>query len=192
MRLGILGGSFDPIHHGHLIVAQVARETLGLDRVLLMVSATQPLKVRHGAPAVHRLRMTELAAEGIPGLEVDGREVSRGGTSYTVDTLRELHGEHPGAKLVLLLGSDAAAQLPQWHEVEAVMQLAQVTVFDRAGVPSPEGLDRLDVPALELSSTAVRMRAAAGLSLRGWVPELTASGSGGTVFALEFGGPGRR
>lgn len=190
MRLGILGGSFDPIHHGHLIVAQVARESLGLDRVLLTVSATQPLKVRHGAPAVHRLRMTELAAEGIPGLEVDGREVARGGTSYTVDTLRELQVEHPGAELVLLLGSDAATQLPRWHEVEAVMQLAKVAVFRRAGVPVPEGLHQLDVPALELSSSAIRVRAAAGQSLRGWVPERVADYISGLDLYRTQGGAG--
>lgn len=190
MRLGILGGSFDPIHHGHLIVAQVAREALGLDRVLLMVSATQPLKVRHAVPAVHRLRMAELAAEGIPGLEVDGREVSRGGTSYTVDTLRELQVEHPGTELVLLLGSDAAQQLPQWHEVEDVMRLAQLVVFARAGVPVPEGFRELEVPALELSSTAIRARAAAGRSLRGWVPERVADYISGLDLYRTQGGAG--
>ena len=190
MRLGILGGSFDPIHHGHLIVAQVARETLGLDRVLLMVSASQPLKERHGVSATHRLRMTELAAEGIPGLGVDGREVARGGTSYTVDTLRELRAEHPGTELVLLLGSDAAAQLPQWREVEEVHRLARPVVFGRAGGPVPDGLEEIVVPAMELSSTVIRARAAAGLSLRGWVPERVADYISGLDLYRTQGGAG--
>lgn len=190
MRLGILGGSFDPIHHGHLIVAQLAREALGLDRVLLLVSANQPLKERHGVAAVHRLRMTELAAEGIPGLEVDGREVARGGTTYTVDTLRELGNEYPGVSLVLLLGSDAAAQLPQWREVEELLRLAHPVAFRRAGAAVPEGFEEIVVPAMELSSTAIRARAAAGLSLRGWVPERVADYISGLDLYRTQGGAG--
>lgn len=190
MRLGILGGSFDPIHHGHLIVAQLAREVLELDRVLLMVSASQPLKKRHGVAAVHRLRMAELAAEGIPGLEVDGREVARGGTSYTIDTLRELAGQHRGADLVLLLGSDVATQLPRWHEVEEVLRLARLVVFRRSGTAVPEGFPELEVPVLELSSTAIRARAAAGRSLRGWVPERVADYISGLDLYRTQGGAG--
>ena len=190
VRLGILGGSFDPIHHGHLIVAQLAREALGLDRVLLMVSGTQPLKERHGVGAVHRLRMSERASEGIPGIEVDGREWGRGGTSYTVDTLRELTQEHPGAELVLLLGSDAAAQLPRWREVEEVLRLARLVVFRRAGAAVPEGFEEIAVPAIEISSTAVRARAAAGLSLRGWVPERVADYISGLDLYRTQGGAG--
>jgi nicotinate-nucleotide adenylyltransferase len=190
VRLGILGGSFDPIHHGHLIVAQVAREALNLDRVLLVVSASQPLKEHHGASAAHRLRMTELAVDGIPGLEVDGREVSRGGTSYTVDTLRELSLEHPGAELVLLLGSDAAAQLPQWREVEEVLRSARPVVFGRAGAAVPDGFDQIVVPAMELSSTAIRARARAGQTLRGWVPERVADYISGLDLYRTQGGAG--
>ena len=190
MRLGILGGSFDPIHHGHLIIAQLAREALGLDRVLLMVSAAQPLKEGHAVAAVHRLRMVELAAEGIPGLEVDGREVARGGPSYTVDTLRELGREHPGAELVLLLGSDAAAGLAQWREVDAVRRLAHLVVFRRAGTPVPEGVDSVEVPLLELSSTAIRARASSARSLRGWVPERVADYISGLDLYRTQGGAG--
>lgn len=190
MRLGILGGSFDPIHNGHLIVAQVARESLALDRVVLMVSASQPLKDRHGASATDRLRMTELAVEGIPGLEVDSREVARGGTTYTVDTLRELRAEHPGGEFVLLLGSDAAGQLSQWREVEEVLRLAHPVVFGRAGAPATEGFASIDVPAMELSSTAIRARARAGLSLRGWVPDRVADYISGLDLYRTQGGAG--
>ncbi len=178
------------MHHGHLIVAQVARETLGLDRVLLMVSASQPLKERHGVAAMHRLRMAQLAADGIPGLEVDGREVARGGTSYTVETLRELAGEYPRTELVLLLGSDAAAQLPQWREAEAVLRLARPVVFSRAGAAVPEGLEAIAVPAMEISSTEIRRRAARGLSLRGWVPERVADYISGLDLYRTQGGAG--
>jgi nicotinate-nucleotide adenylyltransferase len=190
VRLGILGGSFDPIHHGHLIVAQVAREALGLDRVLLMVSGHQPLKERHGVAAMHRLRMAQLACDGIPGIAVDGREVSRGGTSYTVDTLRELEKEQAGAELVLLLGSDAAGQLPRWREVEEVLRLAHLVVFARAGASVPEGFDEIRVPAMDISSTEIRSRAARGLSLRGWVPERVADYISGLDLYRTQGGAG--
>lgn len=190
MRLGILGGSFDPIHHGHLIAAQVAREALDLDRVLLMVSASQPLKPGHGAAATDRLRMVELAVEGIPGLVADGRELSRGGPSYTIDTLRELAAELPGTQLVLLLGSDAAARLSAWREPEQIAALARIVVFGRGQTAVPEGFDTVSVPALELSSTAVRARAAAGLSLRGWVPERVADYISGLNLYRIRGGAG--
>ena len=175
MRLGILGGSFDPIHHGHLIVAQLAREQLGLDRVLLLVAARQPLKVEHGATPEDRARMVELAVAEVTGLEVDRRELGRSGPSYTVDTLREVVTEHPGAELVLLLGGDAARQFPRWRAPDEIRALARLATFVRGGEDPPEGMgDLVQVPRLELSSTAIRTRAAAGLSLAGWVPPAVA------------------
>ncbi len=171
MRLGILGGSFDPIHHAHLIVAQLAREQLGLDRVVLMVAAHQPLKAGHGAPAVDRARMAELAIDGIEGLVVDCRELGRPGPSYTVDTLRELAAEQPGAELILLLGADTARQFASWRDPEGIRALATLAAFARSGEAPPAEIPlRVDVPRLELSSTAIRARAAAGRSLAGWVP----------------------
>lgn len=190
MRLGILGGSFDPIHHGHLIAAQLAHEALGLDRVLLVVSAAQPLKAGHGAPAVHRLRMTELASEGIAALAADGREIARGGTSYTVDTLRGLRDEWPGAELVLLLGSDAAAEFGRWRDPAGIRDLARVVTFARAGIAPPDGFETVAVPAVEISSTAIRARAARGLSLRGWVPERVADYISGLALYQQTGGAG--
>jgi len=189
LRLGLLGGSFDPIHHAHLIVAQSAREQLGLDRVLLLVSAAQPLKPGHGASALDRLRMVELAVEGIPGLVADGREVARGGPTYTVDTLRELAAEWPAAELVLILGSDAAAELPRWREAAEIPRLARLALVQRAGAPPLEGAAAVQVPAMELSSTAIRARAAAGRSLRGWVPARVADYiSGLALYRREEGG----
>lgn len=187
MRLGILGGSFDPIHNGHLIIAQLAREALALDRVLLVVSAQQPLKISHGAAPAHRLRMVELAVAGVDGLEADGREIARGGPSYMVDTLRELRGEAPGAELVLLLGSDAAADLPRWRESDAVRELARIAVFQR-GAAVPEADRAFEVPVIDISSTAIRERAAAGASLAGWVPGRVADYISGLALYQPQGG----
>ncbi len=189
MRLGILGGSFDPIHNAHLIAAQLAREALGLDRVLLVVSAHQPLKGGHGASAPQRLAMVERAVAGIPGLVADDREIRRGGPSYTIDTLRELAAETPGVELVLLLGSDAALDLPHWREPAAIRELARVVVFARQGAPA--ALEEvLQVPPLGISSTAIRERLRAGLGIRGWVPDGVADYISGLALYQAEGGKG--
>ncbi|MGQ0702096.1 MAG: nicotinate-nucleotide adenylyltransferase [Gemmatimonadales bacterium] len=170
MRIGIFGGSFDPIHHGHLIAAVTLREALELDEVRFVVAREQPLKPQgHGAPPEHRGRMTELAVEGTRGLCLDRSELDRPGPSYTVDTLRELQAALPGAELVLLLGSDAAAELPRWREPEVVQSLARVAVFGRGA-----GSEAVWVPRVEISSTEIRARARAGRPIRYWVPEAVA------------------
>ena len=133
MRIGILGGSFDPVHNGHLIVAQLLREALALDRVLLMVAAEQPLKGRHGARAADRLRMVELAVAGIPGLVADGREVARGGPSYTIDTLRELAAQ---GSAVLLFTSELT-EIPL--VCDRVVVLHQGRISDR--LPAAEATE---------------------------------------------------
>ncbi len=189
VRLGILGGSFDPVHNAHVIVAQLAREALALDRVLLMVSGTQPLKGGHGAPAVDRLRMVELAVATIDGLEADGREIGRPGPSYMVDTLIELAAEVPGAELVLLLGADAAAELPRWRQPDRIRALARVAVFRRGDEPVPDGMAAFDVPRLDISSTAIRARLRAGRGVRGWVPEAVVNYISGLALYQGEGGP---
>jgi nicotinate-nucleotide adenylyltransferase len=175
--VGVLGGSFDPVHNAHLIVAQLAREQLELDVVLLMVAAEQPLKLgQHMASAADRLRMVTLAADGVPGLRVDDRELRRPPPSYTVDTLRALHAELPAAELVLILGADAATGLSRWRDPRAIAELARIAVCQRgsdAAIPAEFTL-RVAVPQLDISSTAIRRRAAAGASLAGWVPERVA------------------
>ena len=176
--VGLFGGSFDPIHHGHLIVARIAAEVLGLDQVRFMPARAQPLKGgRHGADAAQRAAMVELAIAGEPGFALEAIELGRAGYSYTVDTLRALREREPGLEPVLLLGMDAAADLPRWKESAAVLDLARVAVFARAGSPVLEvpGVWRVvDVPALEISATALRRRAAAGRSIRYWVPDAVA------------------
>lgn len=172
MRLGILGGSFDPPHNAHIILARLALEQLQLDRVAFVVAASQPFKqASHHASAAHRLRMTALAVAGEAGLFADGRELDRPGPSYSIDTLRELHAEQPGRELVLLMGADVAAGFARWRDPDGVRALARVVVCRRHGEPDPgTGDHTLTMPAIEMSSTAMRARAAAGRPLGGWVP----------------------
>ena len=174
MRIGVFGGSFDPVHNAHLIVAQLAREQFALDRVLFTVAAAQPLKHgRHGATAEQRFRMVELAVTGIPGVVADPRELRRPPPSYTIDTLRELTVEHPGAELVLIMGADVAQRLDEWRDPDGIRKLATIAVCARTMSPAVGDME-IVVPAIDISSTAVRARAAARLSLAGWVPPTVA------------------
>ncbi len=176
MRIGLLGGSFDPIHHAHLILAQLAREQLHLDQVRFVVAGEQPFKVgRHLAPAEVRARMVELAIASIPGFVVDRREIARPGPSYTIDTIREILAENAGAELVLILGADAARGFGAWREPDTIRALARVAVCARGAEAPPTGFDSVvRMPLIELSSTTVRARVVAGRSLVGWVPERVA------------------
>jgi nicotinate-nucleotide adenylyltransferase len=173
--VGLLGGSFDPVHHGHLIVGQVAAETLRLDSLRFVPAREQPFKQgRHGASAEHRVAMLDLAVAGAAGLAVERAELARPGPSYTVDTLRAIHAREPGVELTLLLGADAAAELDAWREVEEIPRLATLVVFARPGVAVPSSpliARTIQVPAIEISATEVRRRAREGRSLRYWVPD---------------------
>jgi nicotinate-nucleotide adenylyltransferase len=196
VRIGVLGGSFDPIHNAHLIIARAALEALALDAVRLVVASTQPFKEgRHAAPAADRLRMVELAVDGVDGLVADGRELARPGPSYTIDTLRELRSEAADTELVLLMGSDTAAGFGRWREPEAIRAIAKIAVFRRPGTadgvaasPAGHGGDvEIAVPHLEISSTVIRERAAAGRSLAGWVHPAVAD----YIVASQLYGSGR-
>ncbi len=173
--VGLFGGSFDPVHHGHLIVAQVAAEALGLNSVRFVPARQQPFKHgRHAAPAEDRAAMLSLALAGVPGFEVERAELDRPGPSYTVDTLRALQAREAGLELTLLLGADAAVDLPAWRSVEEIPRLARIVVFARPGtaVPASKLIHRvIEVPAIDISATEVRRRAREGRSLRFWVPE---------------------
>ncbi|HEU4800638.1 MAG TPA: nicotinate-nucleotide adenylyltransferase [Gemmatimonadales bacterium] len=175
--VGLFGGSFDPIHHGHLILARIAMESLGLDEVRFLPAREQPFKVgQHGAGAEDRARMLELATEGAEGFGVDRMELSREGPSFTVDTLRTLVRESPDIEPVLLLGADAMHDFPKWREVDEVRRLARVAVFDRPdGLPVTEAVwRRVPAPLIDISSTAIRQRVRDGQSIRYWVPDAVA------------------
>ena len=176
--VGLLGGSFDPVHHGHLLAGQGAVEQLGLAELRFVVAREQPWKQgQHGASAAHRAAMLERAVDGDPVLRVERIELDRPGPSYTVDTLRALGAREPAAQFVLLLGSDAAAGLPQWHEAPEVSRLARVVAFARAGKPGPKlpgGIGEITVPGIEISSTSIRDRVRRGETIRYWVPDAVA------------------
>ena len=173
--VGLFGGSFDPVHHGHLIVGRVAAETLGLESLRFVPAREQPFKQgRHGASPEHRAAMLDLAVAGSPGLEVERAELGRAGPSYTVDTLRAIHAREPGLRLTLLLGADAAAELEAWREAAEIPRLASVVVFARHGAPVPASpliTRTIEVPAIEISATEVRRRIREGRSVRYWVPD---------------------
>ena len=137
MRVGILGGTFDPIHEGHLAAARGAMDCADLDRVLFVPSATPPHRGPAVADAEQRIAMARLAIAGEPRFEVADIEVRRGAISYTVDTLRELQRLHPGDELFLILGWDAAKLLPSWREPEEVRRLASILVVTRPGSGKP-------------------------------------------------------
>ena len=170
----LFGGSFDPVHLGHLIVAEAAAEAMGAP-VRFLPAREQPLKrAGHGASAAHRIAMLGAAVAGNPRFSVDAIELDLPAPSYTVDTLRALKRREPGNRFALLLGGDAARELPRWREADALAGLADVVVFARPGaaVPGDPRITRvIDVPAVDLSATDIRARVAAGRSIRYLVPE---------------------
>lgn len=175
-RIGIFGGTFDPPHVGHLVAAVDAQQVLGLDVVVLVVAGQpwQKAGSRQVSTGEDRLAMVRAAAADAEGLEVSALEVARGGPSFTADTLAELAAAHPGAELFLILGNDAAAGFETWDRFEEVAAMATLVVVDRPGSPTPpDGTFtwlRVDIPELEISSTEIRDRVAAGRSIRYLVP----------------------
>jgi nicotinate-nucleotide adenylyltransferase len=179
-RIGVLGGTFDPIHVGHLVAAVNARHDLHLDRVILMVanSPWQKTGQRSVTPAEDRLALVEAAVGQVEGLEAGRLEIDRGGESYTADTLAELQALDRESQLYLIVGWDVAAELTTWDRWEEIQQLATLVVVNRPGAGRPAGLDghgwrvaEVTVPNLEISSTDLRERAATGRPLDYLVPE---------------------
>jgi nicotinate-nucleotide adenylyltransferase len=178
VRLGVFGGTFDPVHLGHLVAAAEAHRALALDRVHLIPAGQHPWKggVRP-APAADRLAMLRLAVADDPRFLVDDREVQRPGPSYTVETLRSLRADHPGDSLFLLVGADAARDLPAWQAAEALGRLAEVVVLSRPGISVPDHpltARALEVPAVEISASQVRERCRRGEPVRYLVPDAVA------------------
>jgi nicotinate-nucleotide adenylyltransferase len=187
MRIGVYGGSFDPVHLGHLLLAECCREQAGLDRVLFVPAATQPHKQdRRLADPQHRIDMLRLATGGHPAFDVATLEIDRGGVSYTVDTLASLRAAHPGDELCLLLGPDALAGFPTWREPRRIADLATLVAVERetlddlsaaaaaAGLSDLLGAERLAtlldrrvrMPAIGIRASDLRAAVAAGRSIR--------------------------
>jgi nicotinate-nucleotide adenylyltransferase len=174
-RVGVFGGTFDPVHIGHVVVAAECRSALQLDRVLLVV-AGDPWQKRGRvvADARSRLLLVEAAVEGVDGIEASDIEIARGTASVTADTLEALSGPH--RELFLVLGADAVANMPTWRRLDDTRDLCTVVVVERAGDvhASPPGpgwqVARVSIPRLDVSSSEVRERLAAGRPIDGLVP----------------------
>jgi nicotinate-nucleotide adenylyltransferase len=179
LRIGFLGGTFDPPHIGHLILAETAREQLKLDKVLFIPAGDPWRKAdRRVTPATHRLAMTRLAIEDNAVFELDDCEARRQGPTYTVDTLRELRTRlQADDVLVFLAGQDALADMPHWKDPAGIAAAAVIAIAPRDGYEPPHGLPfdtsdllRIEMPFVDISSTGLRERAKRGLSLRYLVP----------------------
>lgn len=177
-RIGILGGSFDPVHNGHLAAAQLAVEHLHLDRVFFVPAGLPPHKPDTVvAPARHRLAMLRKAVVGTPAFVVWDGEIRRGGTSYSIDTLRALSKLHPRAQLFFIIGSDNISEMLTWRNYGSILKLVTVCVAHRPGFAArvPPGLADADIvplpsPEWGLSSSMVRSYAAKGLSCAHLIP----------------------
>ncbi|MCY3863050.1 MAG: nicotinate-nucleotide adenylyltransferase [bacterium] len=174
-RIGIFGGTFDPIHVGHLAVAGWVRAELDLDRVELVVANEpwQKLDRPQLSPAQDRLAMVQAAVDGIEGVVASSVEIDRGGLTYTVDTLEAFRADNPESSLFLITGSDAAGGLDTWRRFEEIAAMAEVVVVDRPGAMGdrpPVAHMVVDCPLVDLSSTQVREWADAGQPLDGLVP----------------------
>ena len=187
MRLGVLGGTFDPPHVGHVLGALDAVEALALERLIVVPAGTQPLKAgRETAPAADRLAMTRLAFGDAPPFSVDPIEMERTGLSYTVDTLEALAVRHPGAELFFVTGADVVRTFAQWRDPERVLRLARLVILARGGQGAGDdeaGRRELErrgalfpsARRVDVSSTEVRRRVRAGKSIRGFVPDAVAA-----------------
>ena len=198
MRIGILGGSFDPPHVGHLLVAQDALEELALDRLLIVPAAQQPLKGGDQTLAVHRLAMVQDCFGGIARIEVDPIEIDRGGLSFMVDTVETLRRRWPSATLHLLVGDDVVSTLPRWRDVTRLLSMVQLVVLHRAdrghdvaalvvplGSAEVTTARRMATRRVDLSSTEIRARVRDGRSIRGFVTDTVATYIATTGLYLE-------
>ena len=178
-RLGIVGGTFDPIHNGHLLLARFVSEKMDLDRVLFIPAATPPHKDHRDdiAPSACRWAMVEFALEGIDDFEASRSELDRPGRSYTVDTLRQLRQDHPDTEFFLIIGTDNTHDLSNWHDPEGILEMCTVVAGSRNIDTDGLGIDSIgsrvhvvDTPVIDISSTQIRQRVRAGLPLHSMIP----------------------
>lgn len=180
-RIGLFGGSFNPVHHGHLLIARAALEELALDRLVFIPAAQSPFKPGQPlAPDADRLRWLRLALAGWTRCEVDPLEIERGGVSYTIDTVRRLHERHPGTRFCWLVGADHLATLPQWREAGTLAGLVEFAVVPRPGEvptppPAPFRVHVLGGVPTAISSSAVRDRVRQGLPVDLLLPPAVAA-----------------
>lgn len=169
-RVGILGGTFDPPHYGHLAAAQSVRTQLGLDEVILMV-ANDPWQKsgdRDVTPAAIRLEMVRALVNGLHGLSVSDQEIVRGGQTFTVDTLEELRAANPDIELFLIVGEDTAVRIPSWHRPDDLARLSTLVVVNRSSEPTTKGdasdgtVIHVNMVPVDVSSTAIRHAVATG------------------------------
>ena len=174
MRLGIFGGSFDPPHVGHLLVATDALDALGLEQLVFVPAAVQPLKAGQAAAGpADRLAMVRLLVGTDPRFSVDPIEIDREGLSFTVETLAAFATRQPEAERFFLVGTDVLASFARWREPERVLRLATIAVLRREGDDAeiPDGAIRVDTRRVDVSSTEIRQRVRDGRAIRGFVPE---------------------
>ena len=176
MRIGVFGGTFDPPHVGHLLLAADAFDALKLDKLIFVPAAAQPFKVETPAVAAaeDRLEMVLLAVGKDKRYAVEDTEIRREGLSYTVDTLEELARKNPRAELFLLIGQDTLAGFSGWKKPERIKELATLAMMERAGSAeeaAPAGVMAISTRRVDVSSTEIRARLTAGKSIRGFVPD---------------------
>jgi nicotinate-nucleotide adenylyltransferase len=182
MRLGLFGGTFDPIHLGHLILAEQCRESCRLDRVWFVVAGEPPHKPAGRTPAAHRLEMARVAVAGHPNFAVSELEISRPGPHYSVETLESIRRDNPGEELFFLIGADSLADLVSWRQPERIAEMATIVVVNRPGIsevdpaglplfgPGTRPLLSVKIPPIGINSTDIRQRLAEGRSIRYQVP----------------------
>jgi nicotinate-nucleotide adenylyltransferase len=175
-RIGVLGGTFDPVHVGHLVVAVDARHGARLDTVLVVVAGVpwQKAGTRQVTPAEDRFALVEAAVADIEGVEASRLEIDRGGESYTADTLDQLAAAEPDAELALIVGADVAGQLDTWKRIDDVRRRAELVVVNRPGEEIPDltgwNVTRVEIPDLEISGSGIRQRLLEGRPIDGLVP----------------------
>ncbi|MDG2380113.1 MAG: nicotinate-nucleotide adenylyltransferase [Pirellulaceae bacterium] len=187
MRLGILGGSFDPVHYAHLLMAEICREACQLDQVWFLPAAVAPHKQNHQvSDALHRVEMLKLAIGGHSSFRVSDLELKRGGVSYTVETLRHIRSQQPDDNLFFIMGADSLRDFPTWRQPEKICELAMPLIVARPDWPNPDyralaalvGPERAEqiqrsavtIPLMQLSSTEIRQRVSQQQSIRFRLP----------------------
>jgi nicotinate-nucleotide adenylyltransferase len=182
MRLGLFGGTFDPVHLGHLILAEQCREACRLDRVWFVVAGSPPHKPGDRTPVSHRLEMARIATAGHEGFEVSDLEARRPGPHYSIETLESVHRERPGDELFFLIGADSLRDLPTWRDPEGIARLASIVVVNRPGLdglepdrvvplgPEARPFVTVTIPSIGIASHDLRRRVAQGQSIRYMVP----------------------